>query len=65
MTLNTLNKNSREHWGTLDIQISQIVTYAVVEKGMENKGVSFVMMQALELLQLAKRHVSRRSDENQ
>ena len=40
-----------------------IVTYAAVEKGMELKGeqkVSFgrTMMQAQELLQLAKRHVS-------
>jgi len=46
--------------------VSQIVAYAVVEKGMENKGeqrrtkVSFdrITVQALELLRLAKRHIS-------
>ena len=48
----------------------QIVTYAVVEKGMEYKGkqkVSFgrTRMQALELLQMVERHVSERSDVEQ
>jgi len=44
-------------------RVPQIVTYAVRDKGMEYKGekkVSFgrTMMQALELLRLAKRHIS-------
>ena len=45
----------------------QIVTNVAVEKGMELKGISFgrTMIQALELLRLAKRHVSGRSDVEQ
>ena len=45
----------------------QIITYAVRKKGMEHKEVNFggTMMQALELLQLPKRHVSRLSDVKQ
>ena len=50
--------------------ILQVATYMVVEKGMEHKGeqrkikISFGtnMMQALDLLQLAKRNISRRSN---
>ena len=39
------------------MRVPHIVTYTVKEKGME-----YTMMQALELLGLAKRHVSGRSD---
>ena len=41
-------------------RIPEIVSYAVREKGMEYKGE--LWMQALELLRLAKRHISRQSD---
>jgi len=43
------------------MSVPQIVTYVVEEKGLENKeGQNFgrTMMQALELLWLAKRHIS-------
>ena len=38
----------------------QIVTYSAVDKGMELRGKP--MMQALELLRLVNRHVSRQSN---
>jgi len=48
--------------------VPQTVTYVAVEKGMELKEVSFgrrTKMQALELLQLVKKHISRRSNSGQ
>ena len=43
--------------------LPQIVTYVVVEKGMENKDkLGRVMMQPLQLLRLAKRHTQGQSD---
>jgi len=46
------------------VVLPQIITYTVVEKGMENKGIRFgrTMMQALELQWLAKRHILGRND---
>ena len=51
--------------------VLQIITYMAVDKEMELKGekryISFgkTMMQALELIQLAKRYISRRSNVEQ
>jgi len=48
------------------MHIPQIVTYTVREKGMEYKREQrWALMQALELLQLAKRHISGQSDVEQ
>ena len=52
------------------MRVPQVVTYAAVDKGMELKGEQIkpsvdTMMQALELLRLAKRHFSRQSNVEQ